>query len=66
MVTGGVDEVRCQLSPSFDAVITRMKLHSEKCMELSQTIVSLSGSIGMEGDKGCKPSSQIEIKGGET
>ena len=32
-----------------------MKLHSEKCMELSQTIVSLSGSIGMEGDRDASP-----------
>jgi quinol monooxygenase YgiN len=33
-------------------VITRMKVISEKRMELSQTIVSLSGSIRKE--KGCK------------
>ena len=33
-------------------VITRMKVLSEKRMELSQTIVSLSGSIRME--KGCQ------------
>ena len=32
-----------------------MKLHSEKCMELSQTIISLSGSIGMEGDRDASP-----------
>ena len=32
-----------------------MKLHSEKCMELSQTIVSLSGSIVMEGDRDASP-----------
>ena len=33
-------------------VIIRMKAHSEKRMELSQTIASLSSSIGME--KGCQ------------
>jgi len=33
-------------------VIIRMKVLSEKHMELSQTITSLSGSIRME--KGCK------------
>jgi quinol monooxygenase YgiN len=33
-------------------VIIRMKVLSEKCMELSQTIASLSGSIRME--KGCR------------
>ncbi|MFH2043680.1 MAG: antibiotic biosynthesis monooxygenase family protein [Pseudomonadota bacterium] len=33
-------------------VTTRMKVHSEKRMELSQTITSLSGSIRME--KGCR------------
>jgi quinol monooxygenase YgiN len=40
-------------------VIIRMEVLSEKRMELSQTIASLSGSIRME--KGCQPSSQIEI-----
>jgi quinol monooxygenase YgiN len=33
-------------------VIMRMRVLSEKCMELSQTIASLSGSIGLE--KGCR------------
>ncbi len=33
-------------------VITRMKVLTQKCMELSQTIASLSGSIRME--KGCQ------------
>ena len=33
-------------------VIMRMKVLSEKRMELSQTIASLSGAIGME--KGCR------------
>ena len=33
-------------------VITRMNVHPEKCMELSQTIASLSSSIRME--KGCR------------
>ena len=40
-------------------VIMRMKVLSEKRMELSQTIASLSGSIRME--KGCRPGSHIEI-----
>jgi len=36
-----------------------MEVLSEKRMELTQTIASLSGSIRME--KGCQPSNQIEI-----
>jgi hypothetical protein len=40
-------------------VIIRMRVLSEKRMELSQTIASLPGSIRME--KGCQPSSQIKI-----
>jgi hypothetical protein len=36
-----------------------MKVLSEKRTELSQTIASLSGIIRME--KGCQPSSQIDI-----
>jgi len=36
-----------------------MEVLSEKRMELSQTIASLSGSIRME--EGYEPSSQIEI-----
>ena len=59
-VTIGGDDGRCHFSHYFDAVITRMKVRSEKRMELSLTIASLSGSIGME--KGCQPSSQIERK----
>ena len=41
--------------PSFSSVILvliRMKVHSEKRLELSQTLVLLSGSIRME--KGCR------------
>jgi hypothetical protein len=40
-------------------VVIQMKVLSEKGMEESQTMASLSGSIRME--KGCQPSSQIEI-----
>jgi hypothetical protein len=40
-------------------VIIGMEVLSEKRMELSQSIASLSDSIRME--KGCQPSSQIEI-----
>jgi hypothetical protein len=36
-----------------------MKVFAEKGKELFQTIALLSGSIKME--KGCQPSSQIEI-----
>ena len=41
-------------------VIIRMKVLSEKRMELSQTIAALSGSL-IRMEKGCQPSSQIEI-----
>ncbi len=36
-----------------------MNVFSEKRIELSQTIASLTGSIRME--KGCQPNSHIEI-----
>ncbi len=39
-------------SISMTLIIIRMKVHSEKRMELSQTIASLAGSIRME--KGCQ------------
>ena len=38
--------------PFMILVITRMKVLSDKRMELSQTITSLSGSIRMEKDAG--------------
>ena len=40
-------------------VIIGMNVFSEKRIELSQTIASLTGSIRME--KGCQPNSQIYI-----